>query len=133
MSIVADLKNIVMPVLPSSGDSLGLALFGGGFAGGYLFLSPYFGAQGMLASALVGWAVARSALKVGMVESFEYALSAGNTAMLRSAVNGAIPLGVMYLASTYCPMVGLQSSLMVYGAYVLGAYATMKIVNSSSS
>lgn len=128
MSILGDLQNIILPPLPDKSNTTAIAIFVGGFAGGYFLLSPYFGAEGILASALVGWATSRSVYKLAVAEKLSSAFGGTSMDMARLAVNAAIPLGVMYYAAGMYPMVDLSSSLMVYGSYVLGAYATMKLL-----
>lgn len=130
MSIVTDLQNIIFPLLPSSGDTKGLIAFGGGFATGYFYFAPYLGATSMFASALVGWATARSANKLFGMESLASAFGASNSVLGGMVALAGAPLTAMYLASTYYPMVDVQNSLIVYGAYVVGAYATQRLIAS---
>lgn len=133
MSILTDLQNIVLPILPSSGDTKGMLVFATGFAGGYFYFAPYLGASDMIASALVGWAMARSANKLFNMESLASAIGAGNNILLGMLVPSLAPLAVMYVVAGYYPMVDLTSSLIVYGSYVLGAYAAQRAVASLAS
>lgn len=132
MSILGDLQNIILPPLDTS-STQGIAILAGSFVGGAYLLSPYLGASDYLSMALVGWAVSRSVSKLFVAEALNSAFGVSTKGMIRSAVNASVPLGVMYYVAGMYPMVDLTSSLIVYGAYVAGAYATQKIAASISS
>lgn len=133
MTIATDIQGIIMPVLPTTSDTKGMLSFVAGFAGGYFYLTPYMGGSSLLAGALVGWASARSAYKLWGMENLAYAFGAADKVLVGMVIPAVAPLAVMYGVSMYYPMVDPVSSLVVYGAYVLGAYATQKLIASWSS